>query len=134
MRKFITLLTVSILLLCALTSCNLDKDVQCTFSFECVVNIQDEDTMKEMEEYMKTNYVERRNLPTRFGKAYDARVEFIEYFANAIQNADSDYINAHLLQAGDYVSLSGVMSSDYGREWMGTHTWQGQKGESPDNL
>ena len=96
MRKIITLLTVSILLLGALTSCNLDKDMESTFSFQCVVNIQDEDAQKEMEEYMKTNYVERRNLPTYFGKAYDARVEFIEYFANAIRNADTDYIYAHL--------------------------------------
>ena len=29
----------------------------------------------------------------------------------------------HLLEPGDYVSLSGLMSSDYGREWMGTKTW-----------
>ena len=123
MRKFLTLLTVSILLLASLTSCNLDKDVQCTFMYQCTVSIQDEDTMKEMEEYMKTNYVERKNLPTYFGKAYDARVKFIEYFANAIQDADNEYIKAHLLEPGDYVSLSGLMSSDYGREWMGTNTW-----------
>ena len=82
MRKFLTLLTVSILLLASLTSCNLDKDMKCSFMFQTVISIQDQEAYKAAEEYMETTYIKKTNLPTYFGRHYDAMNQFIDYFQN----------------------------------------------------
>jgi hypothetical protein len=123
MRRFISLLITGFLALGAFTSCNLDKDLKCTFQYECIVNIQDEAVQKAMEEYMDAHFVKRNDLPTYFGKLYDAKVQFIDYFSKSIQEADHTFIKSQLTHEEDHIILQGILSSEMGRDWMGTMTW-----------
>lgn len=128
MRKFISLLTAGILILGALTSCNLDKDMSSTFSFQATVTIQDQTVAEEMEKYMKENFVDRSNLPHHFGKAYDAKEQFIAYFTQTVKEADQEFILSTLQEKGDFISLTGYITNDYGRDWVGTRTWTYEEG------
>ena len=123
MRKFFTLLTASVLVMCALTSCNLDKDMQCTFAYDVIIKIQDEDASKAAEEYMKANFVDKPNLPTYFGRHYDAMQKFIEYFSESVASADHETIRSFLQEPGDYITVSGILDCELGRDWVGTYPW-----------
>ena len=123
MQRLITLLTVCVVALCGLTSCNLDKDYNFTYYNVATVQIENNDDNKAVTDYLKANYVEVKNKPTFFGKHYDAVKHFTEHFVEVYKTVDADFINDHLKAETDYVQLIGAIRYEAGDEWVGYYTW-----------
>ena len=131
MRKFIFLLIIGFLALGTFTSCDvLDKDLKCTYKYDVLVQIHNKDVQAAMEEYMDEQFVNKTGLPTYYGKYYDAKVQFIEYFTEALKEVDNEFILSQLTEEGDTVVLECLISSSWGLDMIGYKTWLYQAPEA----
>ena len=123
MQRLITLLSTCIIALCALTSCNLNKDYHFTYTNEATIQIKDKEDAKAVEKYLKTNYVEAKDNLTYFGKYDDAIRKYIDHFVEVQATVDEDFLRNHLKEDTDYVTLIGYMNYEDGKSWVGYRTW-----------
>ena len=123
MRRLITLLTACVVLLGALTSCDLNKDYSFTYANKVAVRIADKEDFDAVSEYLKTNYVEKDDPTTFFGKYDDAFNVFLQHFVEVQATVDETFIREHLKDDTDFVQLVGYMCCKDGESWVGFRTW-----------
>ena len=123
MQRLITLLSTCIIALCALTSCNLDKDYHFTYSNEATIQIKDKEDADAVQKYMKEKYIDATDNTTYFGKYDDAVRKFIDHFVEVQGTVDGDFLKSHLKDDTDYVTLIGFMNYEDGKNWVGYRTW-----------
>ena len=126
MRKIFTILAVVAAVFC-LSSCNLDKTQTFVFSYEARGAIDDETNREAAEKYFEDNYMTPEKAVSFTCKSSEAMEKALALFKKDVQDADDEYILSLIDLEEDFVELTGVLSGDKTRAWVGTRTWTYQE-------
>jgi len=125
MSKILMKLAAAAALIFCLTSCDLDFVDNYTLSIGYEFTIEDEDDMKELQEYLDA-FVARADMKAEYNQcAYtEAVYEGQQLFTKAIEEElDRDYIMDHIQAEDDIIRMAAILSSDSIREVVSQIYW-----------